>query len=157
MLEVWTDGSSGKDKSGGWAAIVVRDEQELVRFDGFELDTTNNRMELASVIQGVMAGLSYISGDEKLIVRSDSAYVVNCFKDKWYVKWLANNWTASGGTQVKNREMWETLIKIAMANEDKIVWTHVKGHVGDHWNEVADTLAHAARMKAVAKLKEANS
>lgn len=155
MLEVWTDGSSGQDGSGGWAAIVVRDNVELIRLNGHASNTTNNRMELTGAIQGIKMGLKYIQPGEQLIVRSDSAYVVNCFVAKWYDKWRKCCWISSTGQPVKNKDLWQELLDEALPNQQLIMWTHVKGHAGTEWNEQADRMAHEARMKIVSIMNEA--
>lgn len=154
-LELWTDGSSGKDGSGGWCFILVRDDSQLIKMSGYDVNTTNNRMELSSVIQGIEYALRFVKPSEKILVRSDSAYVVNCFIQKWYEKWFSNNWTTYDGKTVSNRDLWEMLLKMVLPNLARIEWQHVKGHNGVKWNEEADDAAHTARMKAVQILKNA--
>ena len=153
MIEVWCDGSSGKDRSGGWCCILVNESNNcMAKFVGHALDTTNNRMELTSVLNGLMNAKAF-KGQIK--INSDSAYVVNCFKQGWHVKWRNNSWTTSGGQEVANRDLWEKLIGIALHPDfkDRIIWNHVRGHQGVYWNEEADKAAHEARMKAVQILK----
>lgn len=153
MLQIWTDGSSGKDRSGGWAYCAVRGEDCLLRVSGHAIDTTNNRMELTGVIQG----LKYVPDDEFVEVISDSAYVINCFKDRWYIKWQRSNWQSSTGGDVSNRDLWEELLGLTLHRLNKITWTHVKGHKGVKWNEECDVLAHKARMIAVNILNTAKA
>lgn len=98
--------------------------EHIKELHGGEVNTTNNRMELMALIQALSAlkekGL-------ELRVFSDSSYLVNCFKKKWYVKWQMNGWRTSGKAPVENRELWEKLIEL-MADQN-IRFYLVKGHV----------------------------
>lgn len=138
-IRVYTDGAcSGNPGPGGWAAIVIDDghERELA---GGETSTTNQRMELRAAIEG----LSAIEGrDREVALYSDSAYVVNCFRDKWYVRWRQNGWRNVQKKPVENRDLWEALI--ALAERHEVSWHKVAGHSGDPLNERADRLARAA-------------
>ena len=138
-IRVYTDGAcSGNPGPGGWAAIVIDDghERELA---GGETSTTNQRMELRAAIEG----LSAIDGrDRAVALYSDSAYVVNCFRDKWYVRWRQNGWRNVQKKPVENRDLWEALI--ALAERHEVSWHKVAGHSGDPLNERADRLARAA-------------
>ena len=75
-------------------------------------------------------------------VYSDSAYVVNCFRDKWYERWLRNGWKNSQKKPVENRDLWEALI--AEVERHQVTWHKVAGHSGDPLNDRADRLAVAA-------------
>lgn len=127
QINIYTDGAcSGNqnDKNtGGWGAILEYGEH-IKELHGGEVNTTNNRMELMALIQALSAlkekGL-------ELRVFSDSSYLVNCFKEKWYVKWQMNGWRTSGKAPVENRELWEKLIEL-MADQN-IRFYLVKGHV----------------------------
>jgi ribonuclease HI len=138
-IRVYTDGAcSGNPGPGGWAAIVIDDghERELA---GGETSTTNQRMELRAAIEG----LSAIEGRHREVaLYSDSAYVVNCFRDKWYVRWRQNGWRNVQKKPVENRDLWEALI--ALAERHEVSWHKVAGHSGDPLNERADRLARAA-------------
>lgn len=138
-IRVYTDGAcSGNPGPGGWAAIVIDDghERELA---GGETSTTNQRMELRAAIEG----LSAIEGRHRTVaLYSDSAYVVNCFRDKWYVRWRQNGWKNVQKKPVENRDLWEALI--ALAERHEVSWHKVAGHSGDPLNERADRLARAA-------------
>lgn len=143
--ELWTDGSCDNDNGiGGWAyAIVKQPENVLARQDcKGAIKTTNNRMELQAVIEG----LSALNPRAQLTVEviSDSAYVINCFSKKWYVKWMRGGWRNSEGDEVKNRDLWEQLLKLVEPFGDKLTWKHVRGHQkkGTHpWNELCDQQA----------------
>src|SRR5262249_13929836 len=87
-VRISTDGACpGNPRAGGWAAIVIdgMDERELV---GGERPTTNQRME----IMGAIEGLRSLTGRRRVEIYSDSAYLVNCFRDKWYERWRRNGW-----------------------------------------------------------------
>jgi ribonuclease HI len=135
---VYTDGAcSGNPGPGGWAAIVIDDghERELA---GGETSTTNQRMELRAAIEG----LSAIDGRREVALYSDSAYVVNCFRDRWYVRWRQNGWRNAQKKPVENRDLWEALIELAERHH--VSWHKVAGHSGDPLNERVDRLARAA-------------
>ncbi len=106
------------------------------RDSGAAPQTTNQRMELTAVLEAVRA----LEGP--LEVYSDSTYVVNCFRDRWWEGWIRRGWRNSQKKPVANRDLWEPLIELVMAREIGFVW--VKGHAGDPWNDEADRLATEA-------------
>lgn len=103
--------------------------------NGFDPDTTNQRMELMAVLDA----LRTIEGPVEVI--SDSTYVVNCFRDGWWKGWLKRDWKNSKKEPVANRDIWEPLIELYRRREDEITFTWVKGHAGDQYNDIADRLA----------------
>jgi ribonuclease HI len=111
------------------------DEREL---SGGENPTTNQRMEL----RGAIEGLRSLDGRRRVEIYSDSAYLVNCFRDKWYVRWRENGWKNVQKKPVGNRDLWEALI--ALVDQHDVSWHKVAGHAGDPLNERADRLARAA-------------
>jgi uncharacterized phage-like protein YoqJ len=92
-------------------------------------------MELKAVLEGVRAV------DGPLEVRSDSTYVVNCFKQRWWEKWLASGWLNSQKKPVANRDLWEPLVKCYQKRPGELRFTWVKGHGTDPMNDVVDRLA----------------
>lgn len=148
-VELWTDGSCDNDNGiGGWAyAIVEQPENELAcqRSAGVA-ETTNNRMELMAVIEGLRA---IDPNDMHLIeVISDSAYVVNCFHKKWYIRWMNNGWRNSEGEEVKNKDLWEILLQLVISHGGRVSWRHVRGHQKKGvlpYNDLVDDLAGSAR------------
>jgi len=135
--QLYTDGALRKGNLGAWAFVIIKDG-ELLDFKAHQVpDTTNNRMELTPVIEGLK---KFDPKTASIEVVSDSAYVVNCFLQKWYRKWIHNGWKGSSGLEVKNRDMWTELLKLTMEFKIPITWTHVKGHSGDKWNEYCDNL-----------------
>lgn len=137
-VTIYSDGAcSGNPGPGGWAAIIIdgRSEREV---SGGEASTTNQRMELRGAIEGLRA----LEGRRRVDLHSDSAYVVNCFREKWYVRWRQNGWRNARKQPVENRDLWEALI--ALAERHTVTWHKVAGHSGDPLNERADRLAVAA-------------
>jgi len=81
-------------------------------------------------------------------VYSDSAYVINCFRDRWYVRWRANGWKNAQKKPVENRDLWETLL--AEVESRDVTWHKVAGHTGVPLNERADRLAAEAIQRMLA-------
>ena len=128
-VTIYTDGScpgNGQGgANGGWAAVITLDgSAECKELSGGERDTTNQRMEIRSVIEG----LSALKQPCRVTVCSDSAYVVNCMTQRWYVKWRANGWLSSKKEPVVNRDLWELLLDIVDHGGHTIDWAKVKGH-----------------------------
>jgi ribonuclease HI len=102
---------------------------------GAEPATTNQRMEINAVLDAVT------TFDGPLEVVSDSTYVVNCFRDRWWEGWLARDWKNSAKKPVANRDLWEPLIQAYRADPARIRFTWVKGHSDDVMNDLVDQLA----------------
>ena len=137
-VEIFTDGAcSGNPGPGGWGAIVIDDGGE-VELSGGESQTTNQRMELTGPIEG----LRVLRGRRVVAIYSDSAYVVNCFRDKWSVRWRQNGWRNAQKKPVENRDLWEALL--AEVDRHDVVWHKVAGHSGHEMNDRADALARSA-------------
>jgi len=139
MKEVilYTDGAcSGNPGKGGWGAVLIYGTIEK-QMSGINELTTNNQMELTAVIEGLKA----LKEPCKVIVYSDSAYVVNAFKQKWIKGWVQNNWRNSKKEPVANKELWEELINLTKLHNVEFV--KVKGHAGNKYNEICDKLATA--------------
>jgi ribonuclease HI len=131
---VWTDGAcSGNPGPGGWAWAA----DTSVYHSGGEFPSTNQRMEVRAALEAVRAL------DGPLLVISDSTYVVNCFRDKWYAGWLSRGWTNSSRQPVANRDLWEPLVTLFLERGD-VAFSWVKGHSGDTMNDFVDRLAVAA-------------
>lgn len=137
-MKIYTDGSCAKNPGpGGWAAVFVQDDNIVSNISGKDAATTNNRMEMMAVIEGIKA-----APDEKLEVYCDSAYVVNCFKQGWYKKWRQNGWIGSSGKPVENKDLWEQLILLTESHN--VTFNKVKGHSDDKYNNLCDELAGKA-------------
>ena len=127
---VYTDGAcSGNPGPGGWGWVVP----DGPRAGGGADETTNQRMELTAALEAVR------SLDGPLEVRSDSTYLVNCFRDGWWKGWIERDWKNSQRKPVANRDLWEPLVEAYRSRDIRFTW--VKGHSGDRWNDEADRLA----------------
>jgi ribonuclease HI len=136
-VTVYTDGAcSGNPGPGGWGAIITDGEEREI--SGAEPHTTNQRMELTAAIEGLAA----IPDRRRVHIYTDSAYVMNCFEQRWFDKWEKNGWLGAGKKPVTNRDLWERLI--AQSRRHEVVWHKVKGHSGDAMNDRVDALARAA-------------
>lgn len=146
-VEIWSDGAcSGNPGPGGWAAVLEFGGKQKEVF-GWELATTNQRMELVAAIEG----LNSLKRPCKVRLYSDSAYVVNAMREGWLEKWRRNGWRTSNKGPVKNAELWQAL-DLAASNHE-VEWIKVKGHAENPNNNKADSLAfamaQAARHKGV--------
>ena len=152
-MEIWTDGSCDNDNGvGGWAYVIVQEGKKILQVSDGDVDTTNNRMEMAAVIEGLKHPLC---AGKSITVVSDSAYVINCFKQKWYVKWLQNGWISSSGLPVKNMDLWKQLINIVIKHEGRVSWRHERGHQKKGlapFNDLADSLADSARRRLIEQM-----
>jgi ribonuclease HI len=129
---VYTDGACRRNPGpGGWAWAVDGGPSE----SGGEPHTTNQRMELTAVLRAVQA----LAGPLRVI--SDSTYVVNCFRQKWWVGWELRDWRNSQGKPVANQDLWRELLPLALDPARSVSFEWVKGHSGDRMNDVVDLLA----------------
>lgn len=144
QLELWTDGAcSGNPGPGGWAAILIARRPDgtiakQLELCGGDRATTNNRMELQAVIEGLRA----LRAPSHVIVHIDSTYVMDAIAKRWYEGWMERGWTTAAKQPVKNRELWEALL--ALLELHTVSWTKVRGHAGVELNERCDELAVAA-------------
>jgi ribonuclease HI len=139
-VNIYTDGAcSGnqhKDNVGGWGAILEYDGNEKEMFGG-EANTTNNRMEMTALL----AALRMLKKEDLHIrVFADSAYLLNCFRNKWYVNWRRNDWKTSKKEAVENRDLWEELLKFLDIHT--ISFFKVKGHVNPNGPDAALRLVY---------------
>jgi ribonuclease HI len=135
---VYTDGSCQVHtrKIGGWGAVLIYKDHVREIFNG-EMNTSNNRMELQACIEA----LKFIKTTHIPIeIYSDSQYLISCFNEGYYHKWLLNNWKSSK-SKVKNVDLWKELIEL-VEKQDDIQFFKVKAHSGDTWNDKADELAN---------------
>ncbi|MBP5260617.1 MAG: ribonuclease HI [Clostridiales bacterium] len=134
-VTIYTDGAcSGNPGPGGWAAILMVGEvkKELC---GGEPSTTNNRMELLAVINGLKA----LTRPCEVDLYSDSAYVVNAFQQNWIGKWVRNGWRNSAKAEVANSDLWQELLTLTQRH--KVNFIKVKGHADNEFNNRCDVLA----------------
>jgi len=110
---------------------------------GAEVRTTNQRMEITAVLEALRA-LRSSAPPAGLSICSDSTYVVNCFVQRWWAGWRRRGWRNSQGKPVANQDLWAPLLDLALDPSVPVRFSWVKGHSGDHWNDVVDELATAA-------------
>lgn len=137
MIELFTDGACrGNPGPGGWGVLLREDSHEWT-LSGSEMNTTNNRMELAAAING----LAYFTEAREIALTTDSQYVRQGIT-QWIHGWRRNGWRTSAKQPVKNQDLWQALD--ALAAKHSVSWHWVKGHSGHPENEQADALANAA-------------
>lgn len=136
-VEIYTDGAcSGNPGKGGWAAILMYNGKEKI-LSGGEADTTNNRMELTAIINGLNAL------KQKCAVKlySDSAYSLNPFLSGYIYGWISSGWRLADKKPVKNQDLWEKLVELK--NKHEVEFIKVKGHADNEYNNRCDALARA--------------
>jgi len=134
-IQIYTDGAcSGNPGPGGWGTIIVSLEKSEKILSGGEVHSTNNRMELMAVIEGLRA----IPEESKALVVTDSQYVKNGIT-QWIKNWVRNGWMTASKKPVKNQELWQVLLDLS--NKRTVRWQWVKGHSGHPMNERCDELA----------------
>ena len=149
-IEVYTDGAcKGNPGPGGWGVYINvkniwhdKEEPDIFEYElyGGNKETTNNIMEMTAVIKATeWLFLNHYTKD-KVIFFVDSAYIINCYKEKWYNKWVQNEWKTSKNETVKNKELWEKLIIIF--EQPNFHFEKIEGHSGVKGNEIADKLAN---------------
>lgn len=146
---IYTDGAcSGNqhdENIGGYGAVLIyKDNRKEIC--GGEVNTTNNRMELKACIMALQA---LKKKNIPIEIHTDSAYLCNCFNQKWYVKWQKNGWINSKKEPVENKDLWSELIDL-VNSFNSINFIKVKGHSGIELNELADALAN----KGMAEVKK---
>lgn len=140
-VTLYTDGAcSGNPGPGGWGAVLkYRDMEKAV--SGSEAETTNNRMELTAVIEG-LALLKYPC---RVTVVSDSKYVCDAINERWLPAWVRKGWKKADGKPVLNTDLWQRLIELMNVHDVTFRW--IKGHAGHPENERCDALAVEAYQK----------
>lgn len=134
-VEMYTDGAcSGNPGAGGYACILVYSGREKV-ISGGEAETTNNRMEMTAVIEG----LSALKEPCKVTVTSDSKYVIDAITLGWVYSWKKNGWKKADKKPALNVDLWEKLLALLEIHDVEFVW--IKGHDGHEYNERCDALA----------------
>ncbi|PIT20724.1 ribonuclease HI [Snodgrassella communis] len=134
-VTLYTDGAcKGNPGVGGWGAFLQSGRHSKEIFGG-EANTTNNRMELTAVIQGLAA----LKRPCIVNIYTDSQYVKNGMQE-WIHNWKARGWKTASKQPVKNVELWQALD--AEVNKHQVHWHWIKGHAGNPGNEKADELAN---------------
>lgn len=134
-VSLYTDGAcKGNPGKGGWGVLMRYGSHEKELFGG-EAHTTNNRMELTAIIQGLAA----LKRPCAVVIYTDSQYVKNGM-EKWIHGWKKNGWKTASKQPVKNEDLWQQLDRLAAQHQ--IQWQWVRGHAGHTENERADALAN---------------
>ncbi|MDD4564459.1 MAG: ribonuclease HI [Eubacteriales bacterium] len=127
VVNIYTDGAcagnQNEENAGGWGAVLEYGEHRKELYGG-EKNTTNNRMEMTALLNALRA---LTKDNLDIRVFSDSSYLMNCFREKWYENWYRNNWKTSKKTDVENRDLWELLF--SYISKHSIEFYRVKGHV----------------------------
>lgn len=133
MLEIYTDGSCQPNPgNGGWGFMIVYDDSTIA-YGGYEENTTNNRMEIISVIKAIEVLVESFSSVDKVKIYSDSQYVINTLTKGWQ--------------RNKNTDLWSMLDDLISKYKGKILWQWIKGHNYNRFNETVDQIANLAREK----------
>ena len=134
-VTIYTDGACSVNPGpGGWGCVLIYNGIEK-EFSGFENNTTNNRMELMAVIKA----LGKLKEPCEVDLYSDSAYIVNAFKQHWIDDWRAREWRTADKKPVKNLDLWQQINEFT--RKHTIYWHKVKGHSTDKYNNRCDALA----------------
>jgi ribonuclease HI len=139
-FDMYTDGACSKNPGeGGWGAYIKCLHRKLsgdneMELGGYELKSTNNRMELSSIIHG----LKFLKKSSRVIVFTDSMYVYNAVIN-WLHDWENNNWRNVKNIQVKNDDLWKMFSIVV--NKHLVSWRWIKSHNNNYGNDKADFIA----------------
>jgi ribonuclease HI len=140
-VTLYTDGACDPNPGiGGWAAILIFGKVQK-EISGGALESTNNRMEMTAVIEG----LRQLKEPCDVTLVTDSEYVKNAFTQGWLVNWQKRNWKTADKKPVKNQDLWQVLLELTAPH--RITWKWVRGHDVDVLNNRCDELAVQARLK----------
>ena len=144
-VTVYTDGAcSGNPGPGGWGAVLIYGEMRR-EMSGAEANTTNNRMELTAAIKALEALKMACMVD----LYSDSAYLINAYRQNWLTNWVRRGWLKADKKPVENVDLWKRLLELSSVHT--VTWHKVKGHADNPENNLCDRLA----TDAVKRLRQA--
>lgn len=134
-VTIYTDGAcSGNPGVGGWGAVLIYRGHEK-RISAAVGETTNNRMELTAVIEGLRS----LTEECEVDIYSDSAYTVNAFTNGWIYEWAQSNWTKADNKPLLNADLWRELYTLSTIH--KLNFIKVRGHADNQYNNICDKLA----------------
>lgn len=147
MIKIYCDGATSGNGQvgarGGYGVVILHDGEEHHVYGRVSGAATNQICEIWAAIVGITTVFANFSKelmeDRTVEIYSDSAYVVNCINDNWYMNWQTNGWKNSQRKPVANQPLWEKLI--ALLPQANLKFIKVKGHEGNIYNEKADELA----------------
>ena len=144
--EIYTDGSAkGNDpskRSGGWAYVMLYDGDIIRKDNGNILGTTNQRMELQAAVEALRACELFWDETKEFHIYSDSAYLINCYFQSWYVTWEQNGYRNANKKPVANMDLWGLIIPYF--KRKSFHFHKVQGHANDHYNNMVDEMAQKA-------------
>lgn len=149
ILNIWTDGSCDNNPNhehfakGGWGYCILDENNNLQSEDlGNQTGVTSQKMEMQAVIEALKFVKNNLIKGERINVKihSDSAYIVNCMNEKWYIRWEEEDFYG-----IKNEEYWKPILKLIRTKLLKVDFIKVKGHSKLEWNDYVDLLAGEAR------------
>jgi len=134
-VQIYTDGAcSGNPGPGGWAAVLLYNGHRK-EISGYEPQTTNQRMEIKAAVEAIKS----LKEPCRVRLYSDSAYLVNAFKQDWFATWQRNGWISSRKEPVVNQDLWMELLDLV--HKHQVRWIKVKGHSNNLLNDRCDALA----------------
>ena len=137
-VTLYTDGAcSGNPGPGGWGAVLLYGTAKK-ELSGGARETTNNRMEITAVIEGLKA----LKEPCEVEIYSDSAYTVNTFREGWVNGWERSDWKKADKKPVLNADLWQELL--ALTHIHRVTFHKVKGHADNELNNRCDALARGA-------------
>ena len=152
IIELYTDGACrGNPGIGAYAYyIIIKNNDDVILETSSSrsfLDTTNNRMELLAVINGIEKINEINKNVYNINIYTDSKYVVNAFNQNWIDAWIKNDFRRNKKDEVKNIDLWEKLISLIKEYKYTFIW--VKGHAGHKYNEICDKLCNIEMDKII--------
>ena len=149
IYKLYTDGATSKNgyegSVGGYAWALIANDK-LINESSVHLEpATNNICEMLAIIEGCESLVDSLEPFDMVLVYSDSAYCINCYKQNWFRAWQVNGWLNSKKQPVANKELWERMIKFF--EDARFKFEKVKGHSTDEWNNYVDKLAVEAKKK----------
>ena len=143
--QIYTDGAcSPNPGAGGWAFILRSPNRTVATKFGYKADTTNNRMELQAVLEGLQHFINNIAtSEDNIVLNSDSKYTIQGIMT-WCRGWSRRGWLKKNGDKVLNSYQWNEIF--ALKQKINLTCVHIRGHTGDLYNEMVDQLAVSARI-----------
>ncbi len=148
---IYTDGSAVNGKkniAGGFSAIIVKDNKVKKIFKGSEAGANSMQSELLAVILGLYEFTEHFPHQNHLVIRTDSKIIADCFLQGWYKTWIEKKWMTT-----KNKTYWQLILNIMMVCNLQVKFEWVRGHNGNHFNEMADRVALKARKTKEAQMQ----